>query len=253
MAEEALARGDVVVGTVRKQADLEEYESVAPGRSIGRLLDLSDTTAIAPLVKAVETEVGPIDVAINNAGYGLAGVIEELSLDDLRREFEVDVFGQIAMVQAVLPGMRARRRGFIVTIASMGGVITFPANGAYHGAKFAVLGMSDTLATEVGSLGIRVMSVLPGLYGTDWGGRSRAQTEHRISDYDQLYEQLETPSMSGDPATLAGVVMDAISADDPPRRLLVGHSAVGSVRAALVEQIAEIDRWASVSDTDGDG
>ena len=255
MAHEALSRGDVVVGTVRKQQDLEDYEATAPGRSIGRLFDLTDTAAAAPLVESVEEEVGPIDVVVNNAGYGLAGVIEELDLDDLRRQFEVGVIGQVAMIQAVLPRMRSRRRGHVVNIGSMGGVVTFAGNGAYHGAKFALLGMTDTLAKEVGPLGIRVTSVLPGLYDTDWGGRSRVHSGDGIGDYGEVYgRQRQAGSiMTGDPARLAAVVLDAISADEPPRRLLVGRSAVVLVRETMEEQSAEIDGWAEVSDTGGDG
>ena len=190
---------------------------------------------------------------INNAGYGLGGAIEELSIGDLRREFEVDVFGQIAMTQAVLPGMRGRRRGRIINIVSMGGVITFPTNGAYHGAKFALLGMSDTLAKEVAPFGIAVTSVLPGMYDTDWGGRSRAAGQGRIDDYDRFHAEAGQVKMTGDPGRLARVVVDLLEAAEPPVRLLVGHTAVVMVREELARQNAEIDRWETTSDTDGDG
>lgn len=253
MAREALSRGDTVIGTVRQQRDLDEFEAIAPGRAIGRLLDMSDTAGIGRVSAFVESEVGPLDVLINNAGYGLAGAIEELSIDDLRREFEVDVFGQIAMTQAVLPGMRARRRGRIINIVSMGGVITFPTNGAYHGAKFALLGMSDSLAKEVAPLGIAVTSVLPGMYDTDWGGRSRTASQGRIDDYDQFHAAAGQVQMTGDPARLARVVIDLLDADEPPMRLLVGHTAVVMVREELARQNAEIDRWETTSDTDGYG
>ena len=254
MAHEALDRGHTVVGTVRQQDDLDKFEALAPGRAIGRLLDLSDTDGIRRMSAIVESEVGPLDGLINNAGYGLAGAIEELSIDDLRHEFDVDVFGQIAMIQAVLPGMRTRRRGRIVTIVSMGGVVTFPANGAYHGAKFALLGMTDTLAKEVAPLGITVTSVLPGMYDTDWGGRSRAASQNRIADYDPFYDQASRVQMTGDPARLARVVVDLLDTDEPPPvRLLVGHTAVAMVREELARQSAEIDQWETVSDTDGDG
>lgn len=253
MAHEALHRGDVVVGTVRRQQDLDRFEAIAPRRSIGRLFDLTDTTAASSLLTDVEGHVGPIDVLINNAGYGLAGVIEELDLDDLRRQFDVNVIGQIAMIQAALPGMRTRRRGHIVTINSMGGIVTFPVNGAYHGTKFALLGMSDTLAQEVKPLGIHVTSVLPGYYNTDGNGRSRQHAQRRIADYDSLYANVSTPEMSGDPARLASLVMDATTLDRPPTRLLVGHSAVQLVRETLAAQAIELDQWAAASDTDGDG
>lgn len=253
MALEAIGRDHTVVGTVRRQQDLDAFEALAPGRAVGRLLDLSDTGAIGDVAASVESEVGPVDVLVNNAGYGLAGAIEELSIEDLRHEFEVDVFGQIAMTQAVLPSMRARRRGQIITIVSMGGVVTFPANGAYHGAKFALLGMTDTLAKEVGPLGIAVTSVLPGLYDTDWGGRSRTAGPRRIDDYDRFYGEAGRVEMTGDPRRLAEVVVGLTDVDEPPVRLLVGHSAVVMVRDELARQAAEIDRFETVSDTGGDG
>lgn len=252
MAVEALRRGDAVVGTVRRQEDLAAFETLAPGRAVGRLFDLRDTAGAAALVQAAEEQVGPIDVLVNNAGYGLVGPVEELDLDDLRAELEVDVLGQIAMIQAVLPAMRARRRGHILDVVSMGGVITFPGTGAYHAAKFAMLGLTDTLAQEVGPLGIKVTSILPGLYDTDWGGRSLARSAPRIADYGAL-RTAEGPEMSGDPARLAVVVLDLLDVEAPPTRLLVGHSAVRLVREALAQQAGEIDRWEEVSDTDGDG
>ena len=253
MAHEALQRGDVVVGTVRREEDLRSFEATAPGRAIGRIFDVSDTAGAAGLVRSVEAQVGHVDVLINNAGYGLAGVVEELDLDALRAEFDVDVIGQVAMVQAVLPGMRSRGRGHILNIVSMGGIVTFPANGAYHAAKFAMLGLSDSLAQEVGPLGVRVTSILPGMYNTDWIGRSRAQTVQSIADYQPLYASMEAPSMSGDPARLAVVVLDLLDVEEPPVRLLVGHTAVQMVREAMAQQADELDRWETVSDTDGDG
>ena len=253
MAREALRRGHTVVGTVRREEDRTRFESIAPGKSIGRLLDLERSSEFEALIAQIETDIGPLDVVVNNAGYGLSGAVEELDLDDLRKQFEVNVIGQLAVTQAVLPGMRERRAGHIVNIASMGGVVTFPANGAYHGTKFAILGLSDTLRQEVARFGINVTSILPGLYNTDWGGRSRQHGQRSIDDYDALYNDLARPEMSGNPATLAGVVFDAVESEIPPARLLVGHSAVQLVRQTMAEQAAEIDKWADVSDTNGDG
>lgn len=256
IAEAALGRGHAVVGTVRKDADREAFERLAPGgahaRAHGRILELTDTAAIAPLVQGVEAEVGPIDVLINNAGYGLLGTVEELPLDEVRRQFEVNLFSHLAVIQAVLPGMRARRAGHILNIASMGGVITFPNVGAYHGSKFAMLGFTDTLAQEVAPLGIRVTSVMPGLFDTDWGGRSLETTESRIDDYAWIAEA-GAPEMTGHPAALADAVMQVIESENPPLRFLVGPVAIKSVRDRLREQLAEIDRWEELSKVDGEG
>ncbi|MBC7977045.1 MAG: SDR family NAD(P)-dependent oxidoreductase [Myxococcales bacterium] len=252
MAEAALKRGHTVVGTVRKEADRAAFEGLATGRAHGRILELTDTAAIAPLVQAVEGEVGPVDVVINNAGYGLLGTIEELALDDVRRQFEVNVFSHLAVIQAVLPGMRARRAGHVINVASMGGVVTFPNTGAYHGTKFAILGLTDALAKEVAPLGIRVTSVMPGLFDTDWPGRSLAKTENRIAAYAWIGAG-EPPAMTGHPAALAEAVMQVIDHDDPPLRFLVGPTAIQMVRDKLREQLAEIDRWAELSKVDGEG
>ncbi len=252
MAEAALEQGHVVVGTVRKDADLKTFEALAPGRAHGRILELTDIAAIAPLVRAVEDQVGPVDVLINNAGYGLLGTVEELSLDEVRRQFEVNLFSHLAVIQAVLPGMRARRAGRILNVASMGGVITFPNVGAYHGTKFAMLGFTDALAQEVKPLGIHVTSILPGMFATDWSGRSLATTQSRIDDYGWIAES-QAPEMKGHPAALADAVMQVIDAADPPLRFLVGPIAVRLVRDTLHEQLAEIDRWEDLSRVDGEG
>ena len=252
MAEAALNQGHTVVGTVRNEADRTGFETLMPGRAHGRILELTDTAAIAPLVQSVEAGIGPIDVVINNAGYGLLGAVEELSLDDIRRQFEVNVFAHIAVMQAVLPGMRARRSGHIVNIASMGGVITFPGIGAYHGSKFAMLGLTDALAKEVAPLGICVTSVLPGLFDTDWPGRSLTRTKSSIADYHWIGAG-EAPAMTGSPAALANAVMQVIEAENPPLRFLVGPTALTLVRERLQQELAEIDRWEALSQVDGSG
>lgn len=252
MGEAALQRGYTVVGTVRKNEDREAFERLMPGRAHGRILELTDTAAIAPVVQGIERDVGPIDVVINNAGYGLLGTVEELSLDAVRRQFEVNIFSHLAVIQAVLPGMRARRVGRILNIASMGGVITFPNVSAYHGTKFAALGFSDALAQEVKPLGIRVTSVMPGMFNTDWIGRSLVKTESSITDYAWINESA-TPEMKGCPAALGDAVMQVIEEDDPPLRFLVGPIAIQMVRDRLHEQLAEIDRWEDLSRVDGEG
>ena len=254
MANAALARGHRVLGTFRDETQRQEFEGRAPGQTIGRLLDVTNTAAIQPLIDSLDRDHGPIDVLINNAGYGLRGVIEELDLEELRRQFEVNVFAPVALIQNVLPKMRARRSGHIINISSMGGVVTFPGLGAYHGTKFAILGMSDALAKEVQAFGIHVTSVLPGVYKSDWNGRSLAKVQHTITDYDALLEAAGRANFSwGDPAALGEVVMDTVELGAPPVRLLVGPTAVELVRSQLEEFSEEIGRWKSLSNADGQG
>ena len=249
----ALAGGHVVVGTVRDEPARQAFEAVEPGRAIGRILDVTATGEIEPLVRSIEAEHGAIDVLVNNAGYGHKGVVEELDLADLRRQFEVNLYGPIALIQAVLPGMRLRGGGHIINMASMGGVATFPGLGAYHGSKFALLGMSDTLAQELKPLGIRVTSVLPGVYRSDWGSRSLSEGRRDIRDYDWVFDDTRQSFSWGDPAALARVMVELIALPDPPRRLLVGPTALKIVRGLLEDFAASIDRWEALSEADGEG
>lgn len=254
MAEAALARGHLVVGTLRDETARRTFEGSAPGRSIGRLLDVTDTGAIAPLVKSLEAEHGPIDVLINNAGYGHEGALEEIALEDLRRQFEVNVFAPVALIQAVLPGMRSRRRGHILNISSMGGVVTYPGLGAYHGSKFALLGIGDMLAKEVAPLGVHVTTVQPGFFRSDWGGRSLSRSERKVADYDWIFDTTQRVDFRwGDPAALAEVVMEVVATDVPPLRLLVGPTAIRLVREKLSALSGEIEQWAQLSEANGEG
>ena len=188
LAREALAAGHEAVGTLRQADGIAAFEALAPGRAHARLLDVTDEAAIGTVVSAVEADLGPIDVLVNNAGYGHEGVMEESPLAEMRRQFDVNVFGAVAMMRAVLPGMRARRAGRILNITSMGGYITFPGIGVYNGSKFALEGISEALAKEVKGLGIHVTAVGPGGFRTDWAGRSLIRKERSIADYDAVFD-----------------------------------------------------------------
>ena len=144
--------------------------------------------AIDSMVAEMEAELGAVDVLVNNAGYGHEGILEESPLSDLRRQFDVNVFGPVAMIKAVLPFMRARRRGHILNITSMGGYMTMPGIAYYCGSKFALEGISDALAREVQAFGIAVTAVAPGSFRTDWASRSMQRTARSIADYDPLFD-----------------------------------------------------------------
>lgn len=161
LAREALDAGHRVVGTVRSEEARSALEAVAPGQAFGRLLDVTDLAAIEPTVAAIERDIGPLDVLVNSAGYGHEGILEESPLAEMRRQFEVNLFGAVAMIQAVLPYMRRRRRGHILNITSMGGYITMPGIAYYCGSKFALEGVSEALGKEVAGLGIAVTAVAP--------------------------------------------------------------------------------------------
>lgn len=258
LAEEALAAGHRVVGTVRGEPARLAFESLSPGAAIGRVLDLTDFDAIDGVVADIEASVGAIDVLVNNAGYGHEGVMEESPLPEMRRQFDVNVFGAVAMMKAVLPFMRQRRRGHILNITSMGGHITMPGIAYYCGSKFALEGISEALGKEVQPLGIAVTAVAPGSFRTDWAGRSMTRTPRTIADYDALFDPIrkareeKNGRQLGDPRKAARAMLAAIDADHPPAHLLLGSDALGLVRGKLAALQKELTAWETVTkSTDG--
>ncbi|MBV7483153.1 oxidoreductase [Bordetella sp. BOR01] len=258
LAQEALATGHKVVGTVRSTQARGDFEALSADAAVGRVLDVTDFGAIDGVVADIEASVGPIDVLVNNAGYGHEGTMEESPLSELRRQFDVNVFGAVAMMKAVLPFMRKRRRGHILNITSMGGYITMPGIAYYCGSKFALEGISEALGKEVAPLGIAVTAVAPGSFRTDWAGRSMTRTPRSISDYDDIFDPIrkareeKSGKQSGDPVKAAHAMLAAIAADRPPAHLLLGSDAVGLVRDKLSALTSEIGAWEAVTvSTDG--
>lgn len=258
LAEHALQAGHRVVGTVRNETARQDFEALAPGRAFARLLEVTDADAITALVTHIEADIGAIDVLVNNAGYGHEGVLEESTLAELRQQFEVNVFGPAALIKAVLPHMRARRRGHILNITSMGGFITLPGIAWYCGSKFALEGISEVLATEVAGFGIHVTAVAPGSFRTDWAGRSMVRSPRAIEDYDALFDPIRSAREAksgqqlGDPAKAAQAMLQLIDSPTPPAHLLLGSDAVQLVRGKLQDLGASIDQWEALShSTDG--
>lgn len=258
LAQEALAVGHKVVGTVRTAQAKREFESLSANAAWGRVLDVTDFDAIDSVVAEIEASVGPIDVLVNNAGYGHEGIMEESPLSELRRQFDVNVFGAVALMKAVLPFMRERRRGHILNITSMGGYITMPGIAYYCGSKFALEGISEALGKEVKPFGIAVTAVAPGSFRTDWAGRSMTRTARSISDYDDIFNPVRQARVEksgrqlGDPAKAARATLDAIAAEHPPEHLLLGSDALALVRDKLSALSAEIDAWEAITvSTDG--
>ncbi len=252
LAEAALRDGHTVVGTVRKESDKKNFEK--PGRgSHALILDVTATEQIAPAIAEIEKGIGAIDVLVNNAGYGHEGILEESSMDDLRRQFDVNVFGAVAMIQAVLPYMRRRHSGHIINITSMGGIITLPGLSYYHGSKFALEGISESLGKELKDLGIHVTAIEPGGFRTDWAGRSMVRAARSIPDYDSVIEPIRKRRMElsgwqvGDPAKAAQAMLKVAMSDNPSAHLLLGSDAVRLVGEKIESLQAEFEAWASVS------
>jgi NAD(P)-dependent dehydrogenase (short-subunit alcohol dehydrogenase family) len=258
LAQQALADGHRVVGTVRNAQAAQAFAAMCPARAHARILDVTQFDAIDGVVADIEANVGAVDVLVNNAGYGHEGILEESPLSDMRRQFDVNVFGPVAMMKAVLPFMRARRRGHIVNITSMGGHITMPGIAYYCGSKFALEGISDTLAREVEPFGIAVTAIAPGSFRTDWAGRSMQRTARSIADYDALFDPVrkareeKSGKQPGDPARAARAILAVIEADAPPTHLLLGSDALQLVRGKLGDLGRDLDAWEEVSvSTDG--
>lgn len=252
-AEAALGAGFKVVGTLRDEPARLAFEALAPGRAFGRILDVTYVERISSVIDAVEREVGAITVAINNAGYGHEGVLEESSNEDVRRQFDVNVFGAVGVMKAVAPYMRARRTGHIINITSVGGLVTFPGLGVYHGSKFALEGISEALGKELAPFGVHVTAVEPGAFRTDWAGRSMVRAGRAIGDYDAMFDparqsrEERSGHQNGDPARAGQAILKLVTSPNPPPHLLLGSDAVDLVRAKLARLSQDIDAWETVS------
>lgn len=253
LAAAALERGDRVYGTVRRSEDAQSFTGLAEHRARPVLLDVTDERAVRQVVREVEADCGGIDILVNNAGYGLIAGVEEASLAEARAQFEVNVFGALAMMQAVLPFMRARRSGQIVNITSVSGLVGWPSLGIYSGSKFALEGISETLALELAPLGIRLTLIEPGGFRTDFAGRSRVRSQQQIADYEATVGACRSVLSEhagherGDPHRAAKAILHALNSAVPPLRLLLGADAIEYATTKLHRQLDEIAQWQAVS------
>jgi len=253
-AQALLEAGFKVVGTVRKPEAALEFEQLKPGAAFARTLDVTETPdRLASVVEEIEQNIGPVYALINNAGYGHEGTLEESSMEDLRQQFEVNVFGAVAMMKAVLPHMRARREGRILNVTSMGGLMTMPGLSYYHGSKFALEGISSSLAKEVRPLGIYVTAIEPGMFRTDWAGRSMVRSERTISDYDAIFgpireaRKARSGQQPGDPAKAGKAIADFLTVTEPPLHLLLGPDAFEYVQKEFEVVQSEFTSWEAVT------
>ena len=258
LAQEALAAGHRVIGTVRSEAALRAFQALSVDHAHGVILDITDFARIDSVVAAIEATHGPVDVLVNNAGYGHEGIFEESPLEEMRRQFDVNVFGAVAVTKAFVPYFRKRRTGHILNITSMGGTITMPGIAYYCGSKFALEGISDTLSKELLPFNIFVTAVAPGSFRTDWAGRSMQRTPRSIADYDASFDPVrkareeKSGKQLGDPRKAAQAMLQVIASPIPPAHLLLGSDALGLVRDKLSRTAREIDQWEALTlTTDG--
>ncbi|UWE12451.1 oxidoreductase [Actinacidiphila bryophytorum] len=247
VAEAAVAAGDVVVGAARRVAALDDLVAAHPDQVEALALDVTDTAAIDAAVADVLARHGRIDVLVNNAGRSHIGAFEETGDAELRDLFDVHVFGPAALVRAVLPSMRARRSGAIVQMSSMGGQMSFAGFSAYSGTKFALEGMTEALAQEVGPLGIKTLIVEPGAFRTSLLANLTASPE--IADYDSTVGGTRSMAASsegsapGDPAKAAALILEALASPDTPLRLPLGDDGVTAVLTHLDQVREDVLPW----------
>lgn len=252
-AKGALEAGHRVIGTVRRESDAEAFATLAPNLAYPLVLDVTRYDEIPGAVAGAVRDAGPVDILVNNAGYGHEGVLEESAINDLERQFATNVFGPVAMIKAVLPGMRERRRGHIINVTSMGGFITMPGITFYCGSKFALEGISEALGKEVAGFGIKVTALAPGQFRTDWAGRSMDRTPRSIADYDAVMDpirvarQAKSGNQPGDPARAAKALLTLVEAENPPTRLFLGEDALGLVEGKLEAIKGELIAWDALS------
>jgi NAD(P)-dependent dehydrogenase (short-subunit alcohol dehydrogenase family) len=249
LAKAVLDKGWCAVVTARSGATVADIVKAAPDRAIALDLDVTDRGQIDAAVTAAIARFGRIDVLCNNAGYGYQSTVEEADQTEVRAEFDVNVFGLFEMTQAVLPGMRARRKGHIINITSVGGLIGFACSGYYAASKHAVEGWSDSLAAEVKPLGIQVSCVEPGPFRTDWAGRSLQQNPTNIDDYfstagKRLAGTLEANGrQAGDPVRAAEAIIALTGYAEPPRHLVLGKWGHDVVVHWMKKRLVEVEAY----------
>lgn len=253
LAHEVAMQGDIVFGTLRQADQVEAFNELVHGKTFGLELDVNNHHRIDLIISHIIDQFGKIDVLVNNAGYGLFGAIEEVSMDEARRQMETNFFSALAMTQAVLPIMRRQKSGHIVQISSMAGVRANMGMGLYNASKFALEGFSEALALETGPLNIKVMLVEPGPFRTLWAGTSAVRAEKVIRDYDQTAGELirtisaYTGTQPGDPVKGAKAIIKAVKSEHPPLRLALGGVALEAIRLKLASMEKIYREWEEVS------
>jgi NAD(P)-dependent dehydrogenase (short-subunit alcohol dehydrogenase family) len=253
LAEEVLRSGGRVVATARKLDKVADLEEKYPGRAKAFALDVTDAAQIHSVVAQAVTGFAPVDVLVNNAGYGIAGAIEEVTEDEFMPVYDTNLFGLIRVTQELLPYMRQRRSGHILNLSSIGGLVASPGWGYYQSTKFAVEGLTEALAAEVAPLGIHVTAIEPGPFRTDFLGRSGVEAANRIADYDatagnaRRYMSDQDGRQPGDPLRAVRAMIAVVESPNPPLRLLLGAGALKRIREKLDAWQKEIAAWESTT------
>ena len=250
-AQAALERGDRVVVTARDAASIADFTSAFPDHALAVQLDVTDVAAVGRAVSLADEFLGSIDVVVNNAGFGLFGMIEEVSEEQVRQQFETNVFGALWVTQAVLPILRRQGSGHIVQVSSIGGVHAFPGIGIYNASKWALEAFSQALSAEVAGFGIKVTLVEPTGYATDWAFGSAMRAEPNPA-YEPVREaalaaRAKVIADRGDPEATAPVVLALVDMPEPPLRLFLGEGPFEMIQAEYAARLAEWKEYADLS------
>lgn len=250
-AEAALERGDRVVATARKAATLADLVDRYGDNVLALQLDVTDKAAVDATVKRAHAHFGRLDVIVNNAGYGLFGMVEEVSEEQARAQLETNLFGALWVTQAALPILREQGAGHIIQVSSIGGVNAFPMVGLYHASKWGLEGFSQSLAQEVAGFGIKVTLVEPTGFSTDWSGPSSAQAEQNPA-YAEYREQVQAARKQrlgtpGDPNATGPAILEVVDADEPPLRVFFGVGLLDQIKAEYGKRIETWEQWDDVA------
>ncbi|MFF5306351.1 SDR family NAD(P)-dependent oxidoreductase [Streptomyces sp. NPDC013161] len=239
-AEAALERGDRVAATSRSAAAFDDLVEKYGDAVLPLRVDVADRAAAFEAVQHAVDTFGGLDVVVNNAGYGLFGMVEEVTEQQARDQIEINVFGALWVTQAVLPHLRAHGSGHIIQVSSVAGVTSLPGLGLYHASKFALEGFTASLAAEVKDFGIKVTLVEPAGYATEWAGPSAVQTEH-LPAYDDFRAAMSgISSRRGDPSATRAAILTVVDAEHPPLRIFFGQ---GPLERITKEYQARLDEW----------
>jgi NAD(P)-dependent dehydrogenase (short-subunit alcohol dehydrogenase family) len=247
----ALERGDSVAATARNTASLDDLVERFGDALLPLELDVTDRSAVFDTVARAHARFGRLDVIVNNAGYGQFGLVEELSETEAREQIETNLFGALWVTQAALPFLREQGSGHILQVSSIGGITAFPNIGMYHASKWALEGISQSLAAEVAAFGIRVTLIEPAAYSTDWGGSS-ARHATPLPAYEEVHQQVargraQRTSAPGDPRATRAAVLAVVDAEKPPLRIFLGDGPLGTATADYESRLATWREWEPVS------
>ncbi|AYA36352.1 SDR family NAD(P)-dependent oxidoreductase [Hymenobacter oligotrophus] len=255
LADLLLSRGDKVAATFRQPQQAEAFTQKAGNNGVGLVCDVTHEEQVKAAVAGAIDALGHLDVVVNNAGYGSLGSIEEISAAEVQRQFEVNVYGPLHVLRAVLPHLRQRRSGHIINITSIGGLKTFPGVGVYNASKFALEAIGESLAQQVGPLGIHVTNIEPSGFRTDWAGRSANVVITAIDDYQRTVgENLKgiqsySGKQPGDPQRAAQIMFDLVRQPNPPLHLPIGKAAVRGAREKFMALLQELESQAELGNS----